>query len=182
MSFHHGTETKRIDGGSSPVYTVNGAITAIIGTAPIGDVNVLTLCQTAKDFAQFGGNKATKSGFSIPDASHIWTRYKAGIAYVVNVCDPARHKTVITDEVLIVDVNTLTAKTAHPAIQEGYTVKDGQAVLDANQYSINTLTGEIKFNARPTAPTITYTYTDPAKVTEVDILGGFVASAQAWSF
>lgn len=176
MSFHHGTETKRIDGGSSPVYTVNGAITAIIGTAPIGDVNVLTLCQTAKDFAQFGGNKATKSGFSIPDASHIWTRYKAGIAYVVNVCDPARHKTVITDEVLIVDVNTLTAKTAHPAIQEGYTVKDGQAVLDANQYSINTLTGEIKFNARPTAPTITYTYTDPAKVTEVDILGGFVAS------
>lgn len=176
MSFHHGTETKRIDGGSSPVYTVNGAITAIIGTAPIGDVNVLTLCQTAKDFAQFGGNKATKSGFSIPDASHIWTRYKAGIAYVVNVCDPARHKTVITDEVLIVDVNTLTAKTAHPAIQEGYTVKDGQAVLDANQYSINTLTGEIKFNARPTAPTITYTYTNPAKVTEVDILGGFVAS------
>ncbi|OAV13542.1 phage tail sheath family protein [Moraxella catarrhalis] len=176
MSFHHGTETKRIDGGSSPVYTVNGAITAIIGTAPIGDVNVLTLCQTAKDFAQFGGNKATKSGFSIPDASHIWTRYKAGIAYVVNVCDPARHKTVITDEVLIVDVNTLTAKTAHPAIQEGYTVKDGQAVLDVNQYSINTLTGEIKFNARPTAPTITYTYTDPAKVTEVDILGGFVAS------
>lgn len=176
MSFHHGTETKRIDGGSSPVYTVGGAITAIVGTAPIGDVNVLTLCQTAKDFAQFGGDEITKSGFTLPDAAHIWTRYKAGIAYVVNVCDPARHKTVVTDEVLTVDVNTLTAKTRKPAIQDGYTVKDGQTVLNANQYTINTLTGEITFNARPTAPTISYTYTDPAKVTEADILGGFVAS------
>lgn len=68
MSFHHGTETKRIDGGSSPVYTVNGAITAIVGTAPIGDANVLTLCQTAKDFTQFGGDEITKAGFTLPDA------------------------------------------------------------------------------------------------------------------
>ena len=29
-AYHHGTETIRIDGGSSPVYTVDGAITAII--------------------------------------------------------------------------------------------------------------------------------------------------------
>lgn len=177
MSFHHGTETHRIDGGSSPVYTVNGAITAIVDTAPIGDVNVLTLCQTNKDFAKFGGDEATRAGFTIPDTAHIWTRYKAGLAYVVNVCDPARHKTVVTNEVLTVDAGTLTAKTRKPAIQRGYTVKDGQTVLNANQYTINTLTGEITFNARPTAPTISYTYTDPTKVTEADILGGFVASS-----
>lgn len=42
-AFHHGSETIRIDGGSSPVYTVDGAITAIIGTAPTGAVNELTL-------------------------------------------------------------------------------------------------------------------------------------------
>lgn len=177
MSFHHGTETHRIDGGSSPVYTVNGAITAIVGTAPIGDVNVLTPCQTNKDFAKFGGDEVTRAGFTIPDTAHIWTRYKAGLAYVVNVCDPARHKTVVTNEVLTVDAGTLTAKTRKPAIQRGYTVKDGQTVLNANQYTINTLTGEITFNARPTAPTISYTYTDPTKVTEADILGGFVASS-----
>lgn len=176
-SFHHGTETRRIDGGSSPVYTVNGAITAIVGTAPIGDVNVLTLCQTAKDFAKFGGDEATKAGFTIPDAAHIWTRYKAGIAYVVNVCDPARHKTVVADEVLTVDANTLIAKTAKPAIQDGYVVKDGQAVLDTSQYEINTLTGEIRFITYPSEPMISYTYTDPDKVTEADILGGFVASS-----
>ncbi|STY93066.1 phage tail sheath family protein [Moraxella bovis] len=176
MSFHHGTETKRIDGGSSPVYTVNGAITAIVGTAPIGDVNVLTLCQTAKDFAKFGGDEITKSGFTLPDAGHIWTRYKAGIAYVVNVCDPNRHKTLISDEILTVDANTLIAKTAYPAIQEGYNIQDEGRALDAHEYDINMLTGEIVFKMMPTTPTISYTYTDPAKVTEADILGGFVAS------
>lgn len=117
-----------------------------------------TLCQTNKDFAKFGGDEATRAGFTLPDAAHIWTRYKAGLAYVVNVCDPARHKTVVTNEVLTVDAGTLTAKTRKPAIQRGYTVKDGQTVLNANQYTINTLTGEITFNARPTAPTISYTY------------------------
>lgn len=34
-AFHHGVETIKIDGGSVPVYTVDGAITAIIGTAPV---------------------------------------------------------------------------------------------------------------------------------------------------
>ena len=38
-AFHHGTETIRIDGGSSPVYTVDGAITAIVGTGMAGPVN-----------------------------------------------------------------------------------------------------------------------------------------------
>ena len=77
-AFHHGSETIRIDGGSSPVYTVDGAITAIIGTAPAGAVNELTLCQTAKDFAQFG--TLTGKGFTIPDAANIWTRYQSGVA------------------------------------------------------------------------------------------------------
>ncbi len=48
-AYHHGTETIRIDGGSNPVYTVDGAITAIVGTAPVGAVNELTVCQTKKD-------------------------------------------------------------------------------------------------------------------------------------
>ncbi len=51
MAFHHGTETKRETGGSVPVQTVDGAIIGIVGTAPMGAVNQLTLCQTKKDFA-----------------------------------------------------------------------------------------------------------------------------------
>lgn len=173
-AFHHGSETIRIDGGSSPVYTVDGAITAIIGTAPTGAVNSLTVCQTSKDFAQFG-SELTNAGFTIPNATNIWTRYKSGIAYVVNVCDPSKHKTTVTDEVLVVDSDTLSAKTKKPALQSGWVVKDGTSTLTADRYTLNALTGEIQFKTKPTAPKISYTHTDPSKVTEAEIIGAYVA-------
>lgn len=173
-AFHHGSETIRIDGGSSPVYTVDGAITAIIGTAPTGAVNSLTVCQTSKDFAQFG-SELTNAGFTIPNATNIWTRYKSGIAYVVNVCDPSKHKTTVTDEVLVVDSDTLSAKTKKPALQSGWVVKDGTSTLTADLYTLNALTGEIQFKTKPTAPKISYTHTDPSKVTEAEIIGAYVA-------
>lgn len=175
-AFHHGVETIKIDGGSVPVYTVDGAITAIIGTAPVGAVNELTVCQTKKDFAAFGG-ELTGAGFTLPDAAHIWTRYGSGVAYVVNVCDPAKHKTTVSNEVLTVDPDTLTARTAKPALQAGYALVDGSSPLtEGTHYSINTLTGDIVYKTKPTAPKITYTHTDPSKVTETDIIGAYVAS------
>ena len=175
-AFHHGTETKRIDGGTSPIYTADGAITAIVGTAPAGAFNTLTVCAAARDFLQFGGN-LTGKGFTLPDAAHIWTRYGSGVAYVVNVCDPAKHKTTVSDEILKINPDTLTAKTAKPALQSGYTLTDGSNALTENtHYTINTLTGEITFKTKPTAPKISYTYTDPTKVTEADIIGAYVAA------
>lgn len=175
-AFHHGTETIKIDGGSAPVYTVDGAITAIIGTSPVGPVNELTVCQTKKDFAAFGG-ELTGAGFTLPNAAHIWTRYASGVAYVVNVCDPAKHKTTVEDEALSVDANTLIAHAAYPAIQAGYTVQhDSGSLTEGNDYHLNTLTGEITFKTKPTNPKISYTYTDPSKVTEADIIGAYVAA------
>ena len=175
-AFHHGTETKRIDGGTSPIYTADGAITAIVGTAPAGAVNTLTVCAAGRDFLQFGSS-LTGKGFTLPDAAHIWTRYGSGVAYVVNVCDPAKHKTTVSNEVLTVDPDTLTAKTAKPALQSGYTLTDGSNALTENtHYTINTLTGEITYKTKPTAPKISYTYTDPTKVTEADIIGAYVAA------
>ena len=176
-AYLHGIETIRIDGGSNPVYTVDGAITAIVGTAPVGAVNEITVCQTKKDFAAFGG-QLTGAGFTLPDAAHIWTRYGSGIAYIVNVCDPAKHKTSVVDESLTVDPDTLSAKTAHPALQAGYSVSDGSTGLtEGSGYRIDTLSGEIVFAAKPTAPKISYTYTDPSKVTEADVLGAYVAAS-----
>ena len=65
MAFHHGTETIRVNGGSAPVYTVDGAIIGIIGTAPIGPVNELVAAMTKKDFAQFGGDDIVGKGLSL---------------------------------------------------------------------------------------------------------------------
>ena len=62
-------------------------------------------------------------------------------------------------------------------MQSGYTLTDGSNALTENtHYTINTLTGEITYKTKPTAPKISYTYTDPTKVTEADIIGAYVAA------
>lgn len=174
-AYLHGVETNRIDGGSSPVYTVDGAITAIIGTGMCGAVNEITLCQTVKDFSQFG--TVVGAGFTLPDAANIVTRYKSGVFYVVNVLDPTKHKTAVANEALAVDSNTLTTTTAHPALLPGYVVQDGGHDLTAGvDYNIDTLSGSVTFTQAPNNATISYSYADPSKVTKADIMGGYVAA------
>lgn len=167
--FHHGTETKRVNGGSVPVTTVDGAIIGIVGTAPVGAVNELKLCLTKKDFAQFGN--VLDKGYTLPDALDILSRYRAGQVYVVNVLDPARHRTTVTDEVLTLNRDTLLANTAKAGLIT-LSLKSGNTVLtEGRDYSVELLTGEIKLTAVKADLKATYTYADPTKVTEADIKG-----------
>lgn len=168
-AFHHGSETIRVNGGSVPVSQVDGAIIGIVGTAPVGEVNALKLCITKKDFAQFGDLK--DKGYSLPDALDILSRYAAGQVYVVNVLDPSKHRTTVSTESLVLDSNTLTAKTANAGLLE-LTVQDESGVVESSEYTANLLTGEIKFKAKREGLKATYTFADPSKVTEDDIKGG----------
>ena len=97
---------------------------------------------------------------------------------MVNVCDPSKHKSNVSNEVLTVDADTLFAYTTHGALQADEVISDNGATLqNGTDYVINdAVSGEIQFKRKPTAPKITYTYTDPTKVTEADILGGYVAA------
>ncbi len=95
MGFLHGVETLIIDTGSAPVKTVSTAVIALVGTAPQGDQNTLTLVTNPQDAEQFGGdlypltiNRALKSIFAQGNCPVL----------VVNVFDPATMKTTITDE------------------------------------------------------------------------------------
>ncbi|MBF0752237.1 MULTISPECIES: phage tail sheath subtilisin-like domain-containing protein [unclassified Pasteurella] len=171
MAFHHGTETKRENGGSVAVSTVDGAIIGIVGTAPQGAVNELTVCQTKKDFAQFG--VILNQGFTLPDAFDILARYAAGKVYVVNVLDPTRHRTTITDEVLTQDRNTLMASTAKTGLISVTSLKSGETVLrEGTDYSVNLQTGELTLKTTKANLKVSYIYADPTKVTEADIKGG----------
>lgn len=169
MGYHHGTKTTRVAGGSVAVETVDGAIIGIIGTAPQGAVNELTVCQTKKDFAQFG--VILNKGFSLPDAFDILARYAAGKVYVVNVLDPAKHKTNVTDEALTQDSNTLRAQTAHVGLLNLTLVSD-RTLTEGDDYTVDLQTGEITLKARHEELKATYDYADPTKVTEEDIKGG----------
>lgn len=170
MAFHHGTKTIRETGGSVAVETVDGAIIGIVGTAPIGAVNELTLCQTTKDFAQFG--VILNQGFTLPDAFDVLARYSAGKVYVVNVLDPAKHQTQVSDESLMQDSTTLMAQTAKQGLLTLTLRHSGGALSEGADYSVNMQTGEMTFKAVYDQLQATYTYADPTKVTEDDIKGG----------
>lgn len=169
MAFHHGTETKRENGGSVAVSTVDGAIIGIVGTAPIGAVNELTVCQTTKDFSKFG--VILNKGFTLPDAFDILARYASGKVYVVNVLDPTKHKTNVTDETLTQDSNILRAQTAHAGLLNLTLVSD-RTLTEGNDYTVDLQTGEIILKAKHSGLKATYDYADPSKVTEEDIKGG----------
>lgn len=168
-AFHHGTETLRVNGGSVPVSIADGAIIGLIGTAPVGAVNELILGISKKDFAQFGN--VLDKGYSLCDALDILGRYQAGQVYIVNVLDPARHRTTLTDQPLALDSDSLIAQTAHGGLIN-LTLKSGSTVLSEQDYTANLLTGEIKLNAFKADLKASYTFADPSKVTEADIKGG----------
>lgn len=170
MAFHHGSETTRVNGGSVAVSTVDGAIIGIVGTAPMGAVNELTVCLTKKDFAQFG--TILGQGFTLPDAFDILARYASGQVYVVNVLDTAKHRTTVSNETLILDSNTLTAQTAKQGLLSLSITANGATLNEGADYTVDLQTGEITFARSQTTLKATYTYADPTKVTEDDIKGG----------
>lgn len=170
MAFHHGSETTRVNGGSVAVSTVDGAIIGIVGTAPMGAVNELTVCLTKKDFAKFG--TILGQGFTLPDAFDILARYASGQVYVVNVLDTAKHRTTVSNETLTLDSNTLTAQTAKQGLLSLSITANGVALNEGADYTVDLQTGEITFARSQTTLKATYTYADPTKVTEDDIKGG----------
>lgn len=170
MAFHHGSETTRVNGGSVAVSTVDGAIIGIVGTAPMGAVNELTVCLTKKDFAKFG--TILGQGFTLPDAFDILARYASGQVYVVNVLDTAKHRTTVSNETLTLDSNTLTAQTAKQGLLSLSITANGATLNEGADYTVDLQTGEITFARSQTTLKATYAYADPTKVTENDIKGG----------
>lgn len=170
MTFHHGSETERVNGGSVPVSVVDSAITGIVGTAPMGAVNELTVCLTKKDFARFG--TILEQDFTLPDAFDILSRYASGKVYVVNVLDPAKHRTEVRDEVLTLDQTTLTTRTQKQGLLSLNLTAEGHTLNEGQDYQVDMQTGEITFKTLHAELKATYVYADPTKVTEDDIKGG----------
>lgn len=98
-NFLHGVETIELTKGPVPVTVVKSSVIGLVGIAPKGDVNTLTLVQNANDDAQFG-EKLT--GFSIPQALDAIRKQGGGAVLVVNVFDEATHTSTVTNETQVV--------------------------------------------------------------------------------
>lgn len=174
-NYLHGVETVEVERGPRPVRTVKSAVIGLIGTAPIGAVNVSTLALSEKDAATFGPQLP---GFTIPQALDAIYDHGAGTVIVINVLDPATHKTAVANEAIAFDASTDRVKLAHGAVA-ALVLKstDGATTYVAGtDYTADLVTGELVrikgggIVAGGSAKA-NYDYADPTKVTAADIIG-----------
>ena len=174
-NYLHGIETTEVERGPRAIKVVKSGVIALVGTAPAGPVNALTLSLTEVDGAQFGPE--TLDGFSIPRALAGIYDYGAGTVLVINVLDPAVHRSnVVGQEHQFGDNDQL--QLGHGALQ-ALTLKSADGLtsyVKDTDYSVTMLTGKVKrlaggaiaANGQVKAD---YTHADPSLVTSADIIG-----------
>ncbi len=96
MSYLHGVETVDVTIGGQTISVVKSAITTIVGIAPKGPAQQLTLCLSDNDDAQFGSQVP---GFNIPKTLGIIRAISGNTpVIVINVFDATAHTSQVTDE------------------------------------------------------------------------------------
>ena len=184
-NFLHGVETIVIKDGPRPVKLVKSAVTGLIGTAPTGPVNVPTLVAADKDAAQFGSDLPGFTIASALDANFDQGRPTSGVVIVVNVLNPAIHKSSVANESLTFGVNDR-VKLAYPAVANlVLKSNDGATAYAAGtDYTLDAVTGTLVRVAGggiavgATVKAVSYDYADPTKVTAADIIGAVDAAGK----
>ncbi|MCF6758253.1 phage tail sheath subtilisin-like domain-containing protein [Pseudomonas balearica] len=176
-NYLHGIETIEVERGPRAIRVVKSAVIAVVGTAPIGPVNALTLSLSETDDAQFGPESLTNQGFSIPEALAGIHDFGAGTVLVVNVLDPAVHRAEVLGQARQFGNNDL-LQLGHGALQ-AVTLKSADGVTTyalGEDYTVTMLTGRVKRLAAGVIPPnaqvqADYTYADPSQVTPAEIIG-----------
>ena len=95
MSFLHGVETIESVAGNLPVKIASTSIIGLVGLAPKGPKNVLTRVDSPQEAEQFGGELYP---LTINRSLQAIFRHTRATVLVVNVFDPATHKTDVVEE------------------------------------------------------------------------------------
>jgi phage tail sheath protein FI len=182
-NFLHGVETITLDSGAKPIRVVKSAVIGIVGTAPLYQVAaadqtvnkpVMVLSDVAG--AQLFGSEKT-AGYTIPKAIKAAFAKGAATVVVVNVFDPATHKTnVLAEAAKFGADDTLTL--AHLGVAN-VTVKNLAGTITYikdTDYTLDAVTGKITRIAAGAILAaadvkIDYDYADPSKVLAADIIG-----------
>ena len=182
----HGVETIQIDTGPRPVRLVKTAVIGLIGTAVAGPVNTPVLVSSDRDFAQFGPDV---SGSTIRDALDGYYAQKPTVVIVVNVLDPAVHKTAVPTEQADVGVDGRISLNHYGVSDVVLKSLDGATIYTRDvDYTLDPVSGEayrLSGGAIPASTPVlaqqviaSYTYADPTLVTAADIIGGIDAAGK----
>jgi len=180
-NFLHGVETIEVMRGARPIRQVKTAVVGLIGTAPTGALNAPTIVLSDRDAVQFG-DAAVAAGFTIPQALDAIFDQGAGTVIVINVCDPATHRTAVVNEAATVSTITQRAKLAQPYVSNVVVRGAGgtPTYVAGTHYTVDAEKGEIIRVPTGTIPAgaalqVSYEFVDPTRVTAADIIGTVTA-------
>lgn len=177
-NYLHGVETIELKKGPVPISVVKSAVVALVGIAPTGPKNTLTIVQNAADAAQFG---AEVPGFNIPQALAAIFAQGSGLVLVVNTFDDTTNVAIATAEEVVIS-NVGKGKTAAAPVKDfvlKQTVSGTTTTVASSKYTIDAF-GNIVItdtalltliNAGTAAITADYKKLDPATVSAAQIVG-----------
>jgi len=179
-NYLHGVETIELNIGPRPISVVKSAVIALVGIAPEGPRQTLTLVQTQTDAAQFG---AKLPGFNIPKALQAIQRQGAGTVIVVNVFNPTTHTEAVTETKIVTNGKfRLTdpqiidaAASLELVLTDGADEPDTVTYVEGTDYTVNKF-GDVTIipgGAISEGDTVTCSYSrlDADAVANADIIG-----------
>lgn len=180
-NFLHGIETIEIVKGPRPIRTVKSAVIGLVGTAPIFEadadkqsVNQPVLCLSDRHDAQYFGT--ARAGFTIPQALDAIRDQGGATVIIINVFDPAVHKTAVTSEAHAFAAGVVSLGHAGVAAVVVKNVAGDKTYVADTDYTLNAVTGVLTVKAggeltATSAVKVTYDYADVSKVENSDIIG-----------
>jgi phage tail sheath protein FI len=182
MSFLHGVRIKEVEKGIRPILTPPTCIIALVGTAPVhqvdpanATVNRPVLVQTDLGAsANFGPELA---GYTIPAALEAILAYGTAQVVVLNVFDPTTHKVAVPAEAVTLGTDG-TVTLAHPDIITA-TVKNQAGTttyVSGTDYTLDRVTAKLTRLASGTIAAgaslkVDYDYANPSLVEADDVIG-----------
>ena len=176
--FLHGSEVVEVTEGPRPIRTVRSAVIGLVGSAPIGPVNtpVLIAGNRVEAVRKFGVDIGT-----IPDALEAIFKQAGAVVVVVNVLDPATHKTDVSEQLVKLDGDTGAFGTRYVS---GVTVQSGPGVRyvegGGSDYTVDLATGVLTRVGAGTIPAadsrlwVEYDEAGAHQAKHVDLAGGTV--------
>jgi len=183
-NFLHGVETIEITKGPRPIRQVKTAVVGLIGTAPTGAVNQPVIVLSARDAAQFG-DASVAAGFTIPQALDAIFDQGAGTVIVINVCNPAVHRSAVAAETVTLSAITNRARLAHPYVSN-VVVRSADGLTTfalGTHYTVDAERGEIirvptGTIAAGASLRVSYEHVNPTLVTPAEVIGTLTAGGQ----
>lgn len=181
-SYLHGVETIELERGTRPIRSVRTAVIGLVGTAPIWEVdasarstNEPVLITNPVDAAKRFGT--ARSGYTIPQALRAIFDQGAGIVVVVNVFDPAKHKTAVASAPSAFDSKGVITLPHQGVAAVAVKSAEGDITyLEGTDYTVDAVAGVIRRVeggqlAIEDQVQVSYDRPDPSEVTAVEVIG-----------